>query len=86
MLNSICLDRMRYVAAYLLAVLGGNDKPSAAEIKKILSSVGIDADDAAIKKVTSELGGKNINELIEAGKFYIEVYLESLKCYKCWKR
>jgi len=29
---------MRYVAAYLLAVLGGNENPSAADIKKIPSS------------------------------------------------
>ena len=29
---------MRCVAAYLLAVLGGTENPSAADIKKILSS------------------------------------------------
>jgi len=58
---------MRYVAAYLLAVLGGNDNPSAADIKKILSSVGIDAEDDKLKKVISELNGKNIQELIVEG-------------------
>merc|ERR1712189_158814 len=36
--------KMRYVAAYLLAQLGGNDAPDAAAIKAILSSVGVDAD------------------------------------------
>ena len=58
---------MRYVAAYLLAVLGGNESPSAADIKKILSSVGIDAEDDKLKKVISELNGKNIDELIAEG-------------------
>jgi len=58
---------MRYVAAYLLAVLGGNQSPSAADIKKILSSVGIDAEDDKLKKVISELNGKNIEELIAEG-------------------
>ena len=55
---------MRYVAAYLLAVLGGNNEPSAKDIKKILSSVGIDADDSCVNKVIDELKGKNIEELI----------------------
>jgi len=58
---------MRYVAAYLLSVLGGNESPSAADIKKILSSVGIDAEDDKLKKVISELSGKNIQELIAEG-------------------
>ncbi|CAN2390339.1 60s Acidic ribosomal protein [Pristimantis euphronides] len=58
---------MRYVAAYLLATLGGNKSPSAKDIKKILSSVGIDADDERVGKVVSELGGKDLDELINSG-------------------
>ncbi|XP_069612241.1 uncharacterized protein [Dendrobates tinctorius] len=58
---------MRYVAAYLLATLGGNSSPSAKDLKKILSSVGIDADDERVNKVVSELGGKNLNDLINSG-------------------
>lgn len=42
---------MRYVAAYLLAALSGKDSPNAADIKKILESVGIEADDARLDKV-----------------------------------
>lgn len=42
---------MRYVAAYLLAVLGGNGNPSAKDIKSILDSVGIEADDERLNKV-----------------------------------
>lgn len=44
-------SRMRYVAAYLLAVLGGNANPSAKDIKNILGSVGIEADDERLNKV-----------------------------------
>ncbi|XP_019713940.1 60S acidic ribosomal protein P2 [Hippocampus comes] len=58
---------MRYVAAYLLAVLGGNTSPSAKDIKAILSSVGIEADDERLNKVISELQGKNINEVMNSG-------------------
>lgn len=46
---------MRYVAAYLLAALGGNANPSAADVKSILSSVGIDAEEEKLNKVISEL-------------------------------
>lgn len=42
---------MRYIAAYLLAVLGGNDSPSSKDLKKILDSVGIETDDERMNKV-----------------------------------
>merc|ERR1712183_722740 len=59
--------KMRYVAAYLLAALGGKDSPSAKDIKKILESVGIEADDTRMEKVISELNGKNVDEVIAQG-------------------
>ncbi|XP_023236688.1 60S acidic ribosomal protein P2-like [Centruroides sculpturatus] len=59
---------MRYVAAYLLATLGGNKTPSAYDIEKILSSVGIEVDNERVKKVIQELNGRDINEVIELGK------------------
>ena len=55
---------MRYVAAYLLANLGGNESPSAKDIKKILESVGVNVDDEKLNKVVSELEGKDINEVL----------------------
>ncbi|XP_034540539.1 60S acidic ribosomal protein P2 [Notolabrus celidotus] len=58
---------MRYVAAYLLSVLGGNTSPSAKDIKAILGSVGIEADDERLNKVISELNGKDINEVMNSG-------------------
>lgn len=58
---------MRYVAAYLLAVLGGKTSPAAADVEKILGSVGIETDAEKLKKVISELNGKNIEEVIAKG-------------------
>lgn len=58
---------MRYVAAYLLAVLGGKASPAAADLEKILSSVGIEADAEKLKKVIGELNGKNVEDLIAKG-------------------
>ncbi|XP_042266464.1 60S acidic ribosomal protein P2-like [Thunnus albacares] len=58
---------MRYVAAYLLAALGGNESPAASDLKKILDSVGIEADDTRMEKVISELKGKNVDEVIATG-------------------
>ncbi|XP_067929920.1 large ribosomal subunit protein P2-like [Watersipora subatra] len=58
---------MRYVAAYLLAVQGGNESPSAADIKSILSSVGIEADAKQLATVIDNLKGKNIDQLIQEG-------------------
>ena len=49
---------MRHVAAYLLASLGGNENPSASDIKAILSSVGVEADDKGLKTVVDSLKGK----------------------------
>ncbi|NWJ03750.1 RLA2 protein, partial [Crypturellus undulatus] len=60
---------MRYVAAYLLAVLGGNESPTSKDLKKILDSVGIETDDERVNKVViSELNGKNIEDVIAQGK------------------
>ena len=58
---------MRYVAAYLLAALGGNASPSAKDIEKILSSVGVESDKALIEKVIGELKGKDLEEVLAAG-------------------
>ncbi|XP_063696258.1 large ribosomal subunit protein P2-like [Culicoides brevitarsis] len=59
---------MRYVAAYLLATLGGNAEPSAADIEKILGSVGVEWDGDRIKKVVADLKGKDLEELIAQGR------------------
>lgn len=51
---------MRYVAAYLLAVLGGNTSPSTKDIKSILGSVGIEAEDERLNKVSPAAPFKNL--------------------------
>ena len=45
---------MRYVAAYLLAVLGGKSNPSKEQVEAILESVGLDVDDERLSKVRSD--------------------------------
>ena len=54
---------MRYVAAYLLATLGGNENPSKDDIEKILESVGVEVDAERLDKVIQELDGKSIDEV-----------------------
>ncbi|KAI0798961.1 ribosomal protein 60S [Xylaria sp. FL0064] len=58
---------MKHLAAYLLLGLAGNTSPSASDIKKVLDSVGIEADDDRLDTLLSELKGKDINELIAEG-------------------
>lgn len=42
---------MRYLAAYLLAQMGGTNRPQEDDIKNILSSVGIECDKDRAKMV-----------------------------------
>lgn len=58
---------MRYVAAYLLANLAGNENPDVKALEKILSSVGIECDKTKAEKVIKELKGKNVEDLIKQG-------------------
>ncbi|KAL2858602.1 hypothetical protein BJY01DRAFT_241932 [Aspergillus pseudoustus] len=58
---------MKHLAAYLLLTLAGNTAPSAADIKEVLGSVGIDADEERLNQLLTELEGKDIDELIAAG-------------------
>ncbi len=52
---------MKHLAAYLLLTLGGNTSPSSKDIKAVLESVGIEADDDRLSSLLSELEGKDIN-------------------------
>merc|ERR1712181_127357 len=63
-----CLQRlkMRYVAAAALVALGGGDVTEA-NINKVLSSVGIEADGEKVALVVKELAGRNLEEVIAAG-------------------
>merc|ERR1711972_613947 len=65
--HSKYLDIMKYVAAYCLAVLGGNNSPSAADVEKILKSVDSNVDAEKVKVVIESLKGKNLSEVMTAG-------------------
>lgn len=54
---------MKYLACYLLLQLGGNDSPSADDIKNVLSSVGCEVDDGRLDNLISELKGKDTKEV-----------------------
>ncbi len=43
--------------------LGGNTSPSASDVKGVLDSVGIEADDDRLEKLISELKGKDLGEV-----------------------
>lgn len=55
--------KMKHLAAYLLLGLGGNTEPSAEDIKGVLESVGIDADEDRLEKLIAELKGKDLQEV-----------------------
>lgn len=55
---------MRYIAAYLLLQIGGKSEPSKADIKKLLHTVGVDVDSDRLDKLTSELEGKSIGQVL----------------------
>jgi large subunit ribosomal protein LP2 len=59
---------MRHVAAYLLAVIGGNQNPTEKDLKAIMNSVGIEPEPKQLKIVIDQLKGKNILELVEEGQ------------------
>merc|ERR1712156_990748 len=59
--------KMRYVAAYLLSALGGNESPTTDDIKTILESVGVGYDEERAQFVVNQCKGKSIPELIAAG-------------------
>ncbi|KAH9823121.1 60s acidic ribosomal protein-domain-containing protein [Melampsora americana] len=58
---------MKYLAAYLLLTQGGNASPSAGDVKALLGTVGIDAEEERLSKLISELNGKSLADLIAEG-------------------
>ncbi|XP_047076205.1 60S acidic ribosomal protein P2-2-like [Lolium rigidum] len=59
---------MRFVAAYLLATLGGNASPTKADVRAILGSVGAEVDEAKLEMLFREVDGKDLPALIAAGR------------------
>merc|ERR1719231_631158 len=59
---------MKYVAAYLLATLGGKDSPSAADVSAILKAAGADVDQGQLDNLMKAMAGKTVSEVLEAGR------------------
>lgn len=62
---------MKHLAAYLLATLGGNESPSAADVTKILGAVGVEADSEQLKKLVADLNGKDISAVSSCGRYFM---------------
>jgi len=58
---------MKYVAAYMLASMGGKKEPVADDLEKILGSAGLDTSAESMEKVVSALKGKDIADVIAKG-------------------
>lgn len=59
--------KMRYIAGYLLAVLGGNENPSTADVSAILSAAGVEVDQELLNLVHKQVAGQSLDELIATG-------------------
>merc|ERR1719265_1525231 len=62
---------MKYVSAYMMSALSGKE-PTASDIEKTLKEGGLECDKTLAEKLCSELAGKNITEVIEAGREQIK--------------
>ncbi|KAI6241341.1 CRAL-TRIO domain-containing protein [Aphelenchoides fujianensis] len=58
---------MKYVAAYLLAGLGGKGSPSVGDLENILGSVGAEFEKENAETVVKLLNGKDIDEVLSTG-------------------
>eukprot|EP00542_Grammatophora_oceanica_P013536 CAMPEP_0194045828 /NCGR_PEP_ID=MMETSP0009_2-20130614/18284_1 /TAXON_ID=210454 /ORGANISM="Grammatophora oceanica, Strain CCMP 410" /LENGTH=73 /DNA_ID=CAMNT_0038690833 /DNA_START=111 /DNA_END=329 /DNA_ORIENTATION=+ len=58
---------MKHLAVYLLLKLGGNDSPTADDVKTALSAVGLESSDR-LADLMSALEGKDLDTLLEEGK------------------
>ncbi|CAM0952745.1 unnamed protein product [Alopecurus aequalis] len=59
---------MRFVAAYLLATLGGNPSPTKDDVRAILGSVGAEVEEEKLQILFKEVEGKDLAELLAAGR------------------
>lgn len=59
---------MKYLSAYLLLSLGGNESPSKEDVSALLTGAGVEVDAAAVDLMMGKLEGKSVTELMAAGK------------------
>lgn len=58
---------MKYLAAYLMAVVAEDAHPTEDKIKTILASIGAEVDQEILSAFLTKVEGKNAHELIAAG-------------------
>ena len=58
---------MRQIAAYLLAVLGGNNHPSVEDLRKIFQAGGVEFEEEKATQLINELKGKNVYDIMKLG-------------------
>eukprot|EP00450_Noctiluca_scintillans_P001525 CAMPEP_0194482812 /NCGR_PEP_ID=MMETSP0253-20130528/4587_1 /TAXON_ID=2966 /ORGANISM="Noctiluca scintillans" /LENGTH=116 /DNA_ID=CAMNT_0039322373 /DNA_START=77 /DNA_END=427 /DNA_ORIENTATION=- len=58
---------MKYLGAYLMAVIGGKSQPTSEDVKKILEAAAVDVDKDILDVLITEMSGKSAHELIAAG-------------------
>lgn len=59
---------MKFVAAYLLASMGGNPSPTRDDVRGILDSVGAQVEEDKMEMLFKAVEGKDVTELIAAGR------------------
>merc|ERR1712138_50380 len=63
-------DIMKVIAAYMLAVTGGNATPNVADCKKILSAVGVNVtedEEKRLEDLVEEMAGGSLEETLAKG-------------------
>jgi len=58
---------MKYVAAYLLAILGGAEAPTEADVTKIITSIEGEVDAEQLALLFKAVDGKDLKETLKAG-------------------
>merc|ERR1711918_14989 len=58
----------KYVAAYLLAALGGKATPSSGDVTSILKAAGADVDSDKLAALLKSMEGKSLDEILAAGR------------------
>ena len=58
---------MKYLAAYLMAVVAEDSHPSKAKVESIIKSIGGEVDHAILDAFFAKIEGKNVTELIHTG-------------------
>ena len=75
---------MKYLAAYLLLVIGGNATPSADDLSSVITAAGGEFDGDRAAALIAELEGKDIHELIAAGKL-LDIYISAFIYIRIYK-